>query len=118
VVQSPWAAPIPYCLRVSPRRCSASLADATTEERASFGAALAAAARAVRGAFGDVAFNVIVHDGPYTTQRVIGLPFHWHAEVVLRTSDLAGYEWATGGYTNVIDPDEAAQTLRDGLRVG
>jgi UDPglucose--hexose-1-phosphate uridylyltransferase len=118
VVQSPWAAPIPYYLRVSPRRCSATLADATTEERASFGAALAAAARAVRGAFGDVAFNVVVHDGPYTTQRVIGLPFHWHAEVVLRTSDLAGYEWATSGYTNVIDPNEAAETLRGGLRVG
>jgi galactose-1-phosphate uridylyltransferase len=75
-----------------------------------------AAARAVRGTFGDVAFNVILHDGPYTTQRVIGLPFHLHAEVVLRTSDQAGFEWASGAYTNVIDPDAAAQTLRDGLR--
>jgi UDPglucose--hexose-1-phosphate uridylyltransferase len=118
VVQSPWAAPIPYYLRVSPRRCSLTLADAGGVERASFGAALAAAARAVRGAFGDVAFNVVVHDAPYTSQLVTGLPFHWHAEVVPRTSDQAGFEWATGAYTNVIDPDAAAETLRRGLGAG
>lgn len=114
VVHCPWAAPIPYFMRIVPRRCSDSLADATSEQRASFGAALAAAARAVRGAFGDVAFNVTVHDAPYSAQHA-GLPFHWHAEVVLRTSDQAGFEWGSGAYINVIDPDEAAATLRAGL---
>lgn len=114
-LQSPWAAPTPYFMRISPRSCSATLADATASEHASFGAALVAAARAVRGSFGDVAFNVVVHDGPYSAQRALGLPFHWHAEVVLRTSDQAGLEWASGTYINVIDPDVAAAVLRDGL---
>jgi UDPglucose--hexose-1-phosphate uridylyltransferase len=114
-LSSPWAAPIPYFMRIAPHRCTCTLADTTAAERASFGAALRAAARAVRGAFGDVAFNVVVHDGPYSAQRAIGLPYHWHAEVVLRTSDQAGFEWGSGTYINVIDPDEAAATLRDGL---
>lgn len=114
-VHSPFAAPIPYALRIAPRRCSVTLADATREERASFGAALVATARAIRGAFGDVAFNIVVHDGPYAAQRAVALPFHWHAEVILRTSDQAGFEWGSGTYMNVIDPDEAAAVLRAGL---
>lgn len=114
VVHSPWAAPIPYFIRIAPRRCAPTLADVDAEGRSSFGAALVAAAKAVRGVFGDVAFNVIVHDAPYSAQHA-GLPFHWHAEVILRTSDQAGFEWGSGTFINVIDPDEAARALRDAL---
>ena len=114
-VQSPFAAPIPYFMRIAPRHCAASLTDASAEDRASFGAALVAAAQAIRGAFGDVAFNVVVHVAPFTAQRVVGLPFHWHADVIIRTSDQAGFEWGSGVYINVVDPDEAAATLRGGL---
>jgi UDPglucose--hexose-1-phosphate uridylyltransferase len=116
-VHCPWAAPIPYFMRVAPRRCAPTLADADTEGRASFGAALVAAAGAVRGVFGDVAFNVIVHDAPYSAQHA-GFPFHWHAEVVLRTSDQAGFEWGSGTFINVVDPDVAARELRGALQRG
>lgn len=114
VAHSPWAAPAPYFVRIAPRRCSATLADATPEERASFARALVAVARAMSGAFGDVAHNVVVHDAPYSAQHA-GLPFHWHAEVLPRVGDQAGLEWGSGVYLNVIDPDEAAETLRRGL---
>lgn len=117
VVHSPWAAPVPYFMRIAPRRCEASLADTSAAERASFGAALVAASRAIRGMFGDAAFNIVVHDAPYSAQ-LAGLPYHWHAEVVPRTSDQAGFEWGSGVYLNVIDPDEAAADLRDGLAKG
>lgn len=117
VVHSPWAAPVPYFMRVSPRRCMDTIVDATAEERASFGAALVAAARAIRGLFGDAAFNVIVHDSPYSAQRA-GLPFHWHAEILPRASEQAGFEWGSGIYLNVVDPDAAAASLRDGLTRG
>lgn len=114
VVHSPWAAPVPYFMRIAPRSCAATLADVSAEERASFGAALVAAARAIRGVFGDAAFNVVVHDAPYSAQHA-GLPYHWHAEVVPRTSDQAGFEWGSGVLLNVIDPDVAAAALRAGL---
>ncbi len=114
-VHSPFAAPIPYFMRVAPKRCIGTMTEATEDERASFGSALIAAARAIRGVFGDVAFNVVVHVSPYSALSVEGLPFHWHAEVVLRTSDWAGLEWGSGMYINVIDPDDAARSLREGL---
>lgn len=117
VAHSPWAAPSPYFVRIAPRRCAATLADASPEERASFGSALVAVARALRGAFGDVAHNIVVHDAPYSAQHA-DLPFHWHAEVLPRLGDHAGLEWGSGVYLNVVDPDEAAATLRRGLTLG
>jgi len=117
VAHCPWASPAPYFVRIAPRRCSATLADATTEERASFGSALVAVARALRGSFGDVAHNVVIHDAPYSAQHA-GLPFHWHAEVLPRMGNTAGMEWGSGVYLNVVDPDDAAATLRRGLTLG
>lgn len=114
VVHSPWAAPIPYFMRIAPRTCSETLADSSAEQQASFGAALVAAAKALRGVVGDAAFNVVIHDAPYSAQHA-GLPFHWHADVVPRTVQLAGFEWGTGVFLNIMDPDAAAGLLRDGL---
>jgi UDPglucose--hexose-1-phosphate uridylyltransferase len=114
VVHAPWASPSPYFMRISPRRCSGSLADATADERASLGLALTAAARAMRGALGDISYNLVVHDAPYSAQ-LAGLPFHWHVEVLPRLGDQAGFEWGSGVYTNVVDPDAAAAALRTGL---
>ncbi|MDO8962917.1 MAG: DUF4931 domain-containing protein [Coriobacteriia bacterium] len=111
VVHVPWAAPIPYLMRITPRECLRSLADATPGQRASFADALVAAAAALSRVFGDAAFNVTLHDAPFSAQRA-GLPFHLHAEVVPRTSDQAGFEWASGAFMNVIDPDQAAAELR------
>ena len=111
---SPFAAATPYFMRIAPRRCTAALADATGEERASFGSALVAAARALRGALGGVGFNAYLHDEPFSAQRA-GLPFHWHADVFPRLGDRAGFEWGSGISLNVVDPDAAAESLRAGL---
>lgn len=114
VVHSPWAAPVPYFMRIAPRTCAETLADSTPEQRASLGRALVAAAGAISGLFGDAAFNLVVHDAPYSAQHA-GLPYHWHVEVVPRVSEQAGFEWGSGVYLNVVDPDDAAARLRDGL---
>ena len=114
VAVSTFSAPTPYHMRIAPLRCSSTLADATPDERASFGAALVAAARALRGTLGDVGFNAYLHDEPFSAQRA-GLPFHWHADLFPRLGDRAGFEWGSGMALNVIDPDVAAESLRGGL---
>lgn len=114
VVHTPWASPSPYFMRIAPRAHSETLADAGKEQRASLGAALTAAARALRGALGDVAYNMVVHDAPYSAQHA-GLPYHWHVEFLPRFGDQAGFEWGSGVYTNVMDPDVAGAALRAAL---
>jgi UDPglucose--hexose-1-phosphate uridylyltransferase len=115
VVHSPWAAPIPYALRLAPRRHAPSILDLTTEERASFGRAMVAIARGYKGLFGDPAFNLMLHIAPYRLAELGAFPYHWHVQFILRTSDQAGFEWGTGQYLNVIDPDEAAEELRQAI---
>jgi len=38
--------------------------------------------------------------------------------VLPRASEQAGFEWGSGIYLNVVDPDVAAAALRDGLARG
>jgi UDPglucose--hexose-1-phosphate uridylyltransferase len=115
LVQSPWAAPIPYALRLVQRRHSASIIDLTSEERDSLGRALVATARALKDLFGDPAFNVIIHIAPFRIAEIGPVPYHWHVQFILRTSDQAGFEWGTGQFLNVVDPDVAAETLREAI---
>jgi UDPglucose--hexose-1-phosphate uridylyltransferase len=117
VVHSPYAAPIPYAMRIAPRDHAPGILGLTREQRDSLGRALSACAVAYDRAFGDPAFNLAWHLAPYRVADTGALPYHWHIEAIVRTSDQAGYEWATGGYLNQVDPDDAAGALRDALRL-
>jgi UDPglucose--hexose-1-phosphate uridylyltransferase len=114
-VQSPWAAPIPYALRLSQRRHTPSILDLTSEERDSLGRALVATSRALKDLFGDPAFNIVIHIAPFRIAELGAVPYHWHVQFILRTSDQAGFEWGTGQFLNVVDPDTAAEQLREAI---
>jgi UDPglucose--hexose-1-phosphate uridylyltransferase len=113
LVQSPWAAPIPYALRLAQRAHSPSILDLSGAERESLAVAMVTTARVLREAFGDPAFNIVVHIAPFRLTEILAAPYHWHMQFILRTSDQAGFEWGTGQYLNVIDPDAAAAELRE-----
>jgi UDPglucose--hexose-1-phosphate uridylyltransferase len=115
VAHVPFAAPVPHAIRIAPRRCEPTIASMGPQAADSLAAALIACARALRGAFGDVAFNLTVHVAPYTAMRVAGLPFHWHVDIHPRATDFAGLEVGSGLHVNVVDPDTAAAELRNGL---
>ncbi|MDR7387345.1 MAG: hypothetical protein QN170_07920, partial [Armatimonadota bacterium] len=56
-------------------------------------------------------YNFIVHSAPYDP-----LPehlYHWHIEIMPRLTSVAGFEWGTGFYINVVPPEQAALFLRD-----
>ncbi len=40
--------------------------------------------------------------------------YHWHVEIVPKTSKVAGFEWGTGFFVNPIPPEEAAARLKEG----
>lgn len=114
LVQSPWAATVAYALRISPRECSPTIAGLGERERDSLARALVVTAGALKGLFGEEpAYNLLFHVAPYIAEKTAGLiPFHWHVEVLPRKAAQAGFEWASGMYTNLVDPDEAAEALR------
>jgi UDPglucose--hexose-1-phosphate uridylyltransferase len=51
-------------------------------------------------------FNWIVNTFPDEPRA------HWYVAVIPRLAGLAGYEVGAGGAVNVVDPEEAARTLR------
>ena len=56
-------------------------------------------------------YNLILHSAPL---RQAALPdYHWHIEIIPRTSYLAGLEWSCGYYQNALMPEEAARQLRE-----
>ena len=57
------------------------------------------------------AYNYIIHTSPFDTQA---LPhYHWHMEIIPRTTRIAGFEWGTGFYINAVPPEQAAAYLRE-----
>jgi UDPglucose--hexose-1-phosphate uridylyltransferase len=38
--------------------------------------------------------------------------YHWHIEIIPRTTKVAGFEWGTGCFINPLPPEAAAAHLR------
>lgn len=56
------------------------------------------------------AYNYIVHTVGFDTSDAEH--YHWHIEILPRTTTLAGFELGTGCYINTVSPERAAQVLR------
>jgi UDPglucose--hexose-1-phosphate uridylyltransferase len=57
-----------------------------------------------------LAYNVVLHTAPVGEARFAA--FHWHWELIPRTTSLAGFEWGTGMFINPVSPERAAIRLR------
>lgn len=61
-------------------------------------------------AMGDPPFNLILHSAPWRGNKY---RFHWHIEVIPRTSQIAGFELGSGCFVNTLAPEQAAAALRE-----
>lgn len=61
-----------------------------------------------------LAYNLILHTAPWDGGH--DASYHWHWELVPRSSQLAGFELGAGVYINPVSPERAAQNLRDAAR--
>ncbi len=59
----------------------------------------------------DPPYNYLVHSAPLVFEGM--LCYHWHIELIPRVTHMAGFEWATGFYINPVEPEAAAQCLRE-----
>lgn len=60
----------------------------------------------------NLSYNFIIHSMPVQWNRV-GY-YHWHIEIMPKLSHLAGFEWGTGFYINIVPPEKAAKILNKG----
>lgn len=59
----------------------------------------------------DLSYNLILHTRPH--REDLRKSFHWHMELIPRTTRLAGLEFGTGLFVNPMSPERAAANLRN-----
>ncbi|OGN13628.1 MAG: hypothetical protein A3C71_01450 [Candidatus Yanofskybacteria bacterium RIFCSPHIGHO2_02_FULL_43_15c] len=112
----PFSSKRPYEVRIFPKISNARFE--TTDEKG-----LTGCAEALNYCLGqlkkvlnhDLNFNFFIHTAPVreTNQLPCADFYHWHLEVLPHYSTLAGFDFSTGIIVNVIDPDKAAEEIRN-----
>ena len=68
----------------------------------------------MRKVLNDPAYNFFIHTSPVETAlENIHEFYSWHIEIVPKFSIAAGFELGTGVDINTVDPDRAAEELRN-----
>jgi UDPglucose--hexose-1-phosphate uridylyltransferase len=71
----------------------------------------------------NVPYNMVMGTAPNLLPRpgrpdywgTIEYDYHWHIELIPRLTKMAGFEWGTGFYINVVLPERAASDLAHAL---
>jgi UDPglucose--hexose-1-phosphate uridylyltransferase len=111
VAVAPYASRVPYETWIFPRRHGAHFDEIAPDEAAELGAFLHGVLTQVERVADRPAYNFYVHAAPFAAPASV--PYHWHLEVVPRTTTQAGFEWGTGFAINPLPPEVAAARLRD-----
>lgn len=101
----------PYETWLLPRQHRAQFDALTDGESHDLAAVLMAIVRRLQAVVPGVAYNLLLHTGPFDGDHADS--YHWHWELIPRLTQLAGFEWGAGGHINPVSPERAAAQLRD-----
>lgn len=111
VAYEPYASRFPFETWVVPKFHQASFGDLSDDHLLPMADALGATLHKLHAALDNPPYNFILHTAPYTA--LPGHFYHWHIEIMPRLTHVAGFEWGTGFYINVVPPEQAARYLRE-----
>ena len=111
VVIEPFAPRFPYETTVLPRRHASSFEEGPEELLRSLAAVLKDVYGRLHRVLDDPPFNMVIHTAPAGDPFL--LHFHWHLEIMPKLTSVAGFEWGSGFYINVVSPEDAARRLRE-----
>ena len=116
----PFAARMPYEIHILPKIHQYSFIQTTREERRELARMLRLVLAKVYKLLGNPPYNFYIHSAPnlnirprtgdYTTVRE---DFHWHIEILVRTTIWAGFEQGSGMHINPLNPTDAARYLAE-----
>lgn len=107
----PFASRFPFETWLLPKFHQASFGDLGDDELRELADALRSTLHKLYAALDNPPYNFIVHSAPY--ERLPEHLYHWHVEIMPRLTSVAGFEWGTGFYINVVPPEHAAAFLRE-----
>lgn len=112
VVFCPFVSKEPFEMRVFPKKHQPFFEDSGETELASVSEALQTALGKLKRGLGDPDYNFFIHTSP-SRNREAHSHYHWHIEIFPRTNISAGFELGTSIEINPMDPNDAAEFLRN-----
>ncbi|OGI28410.1 MAG: galactose-1-phosphate uridylyltransferase [Candidatus Moranbacteria bacterium RIFOXYA12_FULL_44_15] len=111
LVFCPFASRAAFETWVIPKKHTPYFERVSNSEKIALGEALQTAINKIWRALGDPAYNFYIHTAPCDGKDYPH--FHWHIEILPRTSIWAGFELSTGVEISTIEPEVAADFLRN-----
>ncbi len=108
---APFASKNLFEVRVFPKKHSGFFNASSDVERDGVALILKKTLMKMEKNLGDPDYNFYIHTSPIGSEKKNG-HYHWHIEIVPRAHAVGGFEFGTGLYVNVADPDLVAKILR------
>jgi len=110
IVFSPFVPRVNFEIRIYPRKHQSNFEKITDVERKYLAEALWQALHRLYGALNDPAYNFFIHTAPCDGKDYSY--YHWHIEILPKTSTWAGIELGTEVEIITVKPEEVAKFLR------
>jgi UDPglucose--hexose-1-phosphate uridylyltransferase len=110
IVLCPFASKVSFEMRIFPKRHEYAFEHIEKRQRECLAEALGVALRKMARVLKSPSYNFFIHTAP--TQPEYFSYYHWHVEILPRTSIWAGVELGTGIEVVSVLPEEAARHLR------
>lgn len=111
VVITPFASRIAFEMWVLPKKHSPYFERISDEQKVTGGEALHEAIRRIGKVLDEPDFNFYLHTAPCDGNDYPH--YHWHIEILPKTSTWAGFELSTGIEVSAMEPEESAKYLRE-----
>lgn len=112
----PYASKRSYEIKIFPKKPSARFETAAENDLRDCAQALNfSLQRLSRLLSHNFSYNFFIHTAPVRGEMVSESAdfYHWHIEIIPHFSNLAGFDFSTGIIVNTIDPDRAAEEIRN-----
>lgn len=113
VVLCPYVSSAAYEMKIFPKKSNSYFSTILDEDIPYFANALSVAIKKLHLGLDGMDYMFFIHTAP---PKRDGTPvydnYHWHLEIMPRSSIMAGQEFGTGVFVNTVDPDEAAEIFR------
>ena len=110
----PFVSKTPYEVRIFSRDSHAHFEKMPDEFDKYLEDVLLAVLKKIKKSLGDPPYNLFIHTAPAETDLESVHEFYsWHIEILPKVKITAGFEIGTGVDINMVDPDQAAELLRN-----
>lgn len=112
VALAPYAPKFSFEIRIFPKKHQSCFENIGPEEASDLAEALKISLAKIYHALNNISYNFFIHTSPAGTFENHSY-YHWHLEINPRLNIWGGFELGTGGDVIAVDPDEAAEYLRN-----